>query len=272
MDSRTTPSSSLPNSRTPADSRALTRARDSAESLTRALAAAGIAGVLVGIPAGLLLRLIMKVSALAAGAGAVGLRTENGNVVGALTSETLALVFFAGVGPAVTGAVLYVAVRPWLLAFGRWRGLVLGAYLLGLAGPIGLDPTNFDFARFGPASVNVAMFCAVFIVVGIALAPVADGALARVSRGNVGLLGFGFLVGALGAGLLVSIGLGTLWSWLTTGYLPAPQVAPTLMAASAAIALAARFRGVSLLTYVALAVPLAVGIWFTGNAIVTLLS
>src|SRR5688500_20226951 len=51
----------------------------------RALAAAGTAGLLVGVPAGLLSRAIMKVSAVAAGPVVVGVHTSNGNAVGDFT-------------------------------------------------------------------------------------------------------------------------------------------------------------------------------------------
>jgi hypothetical protein len=248
------------------------RVRDDIEQVTRVLAAAGIAGVLVGVPAGLLARVVMKLSALAAGASAQGVHTENGNVVGALTADgTLALVIFAGLAPVGAGAVLYVAVRPWFVSLGRWRGLAFGLYLLALAGPIGLDPANGDFSRFGPAPLNVAMFAALFLAVGIALVPVAEWTLARLSSGRWGLVALGFLLGVLDAGLVLAVGALTAWSWVT-GQQPTPggAIVP-LMLASAAIGLAARRVGVSLLSYAALGVPLAFGLWLTGTAVLQLL-
>jgi hypothetical protein len=134
-----------------------------------------------------------------------------------------------------------------------------------------LDPFNADFFRFGSAPLNVAMFSALFLAVGIALVPVTEGALVRVSRGQVGLLGFGFLVGVLGATALFGVAIGLLWSWLTTGFLPSSDVAYPLTATAAAIGLVARLGGVSALSYAALGAPLVVAIWLTGNAIVTLL-
>jgi hypothetical protein len=250
----------------------LSRVRDDLERVTRILAAAGIAGVLVGVPAGLLARVVMKLTALAAGPSALGVHTENGNVVGALTADgTLALVIFAGLGPVGAGAILYVAVRPWFVSLGRWRGLTFGLYLLGLAGPVGLDPFNGDFTRFGPAALNVAMFAALFIAVGVGLVPVAEGTLARLSSGRWGLVALGFLFGVLDAGLALSIGTPTIWSWLTGQPTILGGVVVALMLASAAIGLAARRAGPSLLTYAALGVPLAFGLWLTGNAVATLL-
>jgi hypothetical protein len=248
------------------------RVRDDIEHVTRVLAAAGIAGVLVGVPAGLLARLVMKLSALAAGPTAAGVHTENGNLVGALTADgTLALVISAGLAPVGAGAILYVAVRPWFLSLGRLRGLAFGLYLLALAGPVGLDPANGDFSRFGPAPLNVAMFAALFLAVGVALVPVAEATLAPLSSGRWGLVALGFLFGVLDAGLVLAIGTATIWSWLTGQQTSLGGVVVALMLASAAIGLAARRVGVSLLSYAALAVPLALGLWFTGTAVVQLL-
>jgi hypothetical protein len=252
------------------DSRA--RVLDDLERLTRELAAAGIAGVLVGVPAGLMARVIMKVSALAAGPSVAGVHTENGNVVGALTADgTFALVIFAGLGPVGAGAVLYMALRPWFVPLGRWRGLAFGWYLLALAGTVGLDPFNADFSRFGPAPLNVAMFGLLFLAVGAALAPVADRTLARLASGRWALVALGSLFGMLDAVLVLAIGSTTIWSWLS-GQRPAlGGAAVALMLVSVAIGLAMRRSRPSQLSYAALAVPLAVGLWLTGTAVVQLL-
>jgi hypothetical protein len=250
----------------------LARARDDLEQVTRVLAAAGIAGVLVGVPAGLLARVVMKLSALAAGPSAAGVHTENGNVVGALTADgTLALVIFAGLAPVGAGAILYVAVRPWFVSLGRWRGLAFGLYLLALAGPIGLDPVNGDFSRFGPAPLNVAMFAALFLAVGAVLVPVAEAAIARLSSGRWGLVAFGFLFGVLDAGMVLAVGSATMWSWLTGQQTTLGGVVVALMLVSVAIGLAMRRGGPSRLSYAALAAPLAFGLWLTGNAVATVL-
>jgi hypothetical protein len=236
------------------------------------LAAAGIAGVLVGVPAGLLARVVMKLSALAAGPSAAGVHTENGNVVGALTADgTLALVIFAGLAPVGVGAILYVAVRPWFVSLGRWRGLAFGLYLLALTGPVGLDAANGDFNRFGPAPLNVAMFAALFLAVGLALVPVSEAIIARLSSGRWAIVALGFLLGVLDAGLVVVVGASTIWSLLTGQQTLLGGVVVALALVSAAIGVAARRAGVSLLSYAALGVPLAFGVWLTGTAVVQLL-
>jgi hypothetical protein len=251
----------------------IARVRGGLDGTTRTLGAAGMAGVLVGVPAGLLSRVVMKVSALAAGPSAEGRVTENGNVVGAFTAEgTLGLVVFSGLLPAIGGALLYVAVRPWLLPLARWRGVGFGLYVLALGGPIVLNPFNIDFIRFGPALLNVVMLCALFVGVGVALAPVTDAVITRLSSGHVGLVVLGLgLAGFVGVAL-TTVAIGTLSAWLGGG-LPMPsEISSILFVLSAAIAIAARSLGVSPVSYAALAVPLVYGVWLTGGAIATILT
>lgn len=244
----------------------------------RTLAAIGAAGILVGVPAGLLSRAIMKIGALAGGPTVAGVHTANGNVVGDFTvSGTFALVVFAGVVPAIAAGLLYLGVRPWLLGLGRWRGLALGAYGLALTGfGVVLEPGNNDFVRFGPPALNVAMFAALFIVVGIAIAPVADASLRvaeRPSPGQVVLLGPGLLLAAL-----VTFGLGvggTVGSWTarTRGEHFGGADAAALLFWSVAIGILAQqwktARPFGLALLVAL---LAVGAWATASAIRFLLA
>jgi hypothetical protein len=248
------------------------RVRDELERVTRLIAAAGIAGVLVGIPAGLLARVIMKVSALTAGSSALGAETENGNIVGAFTADgTIALVIFAGLAPVGAGAILYAAVRPHFRAFARWCGAAFGLYLLALAGPVGLDSANGDFNRFGPAALNVAMFAALFLLVGTALVPVSEVAIAGLGRGRWGLVAVGFPLGLLDVLLVVAVTATTVGSWVGGQPPFLGGVVVTLMFASAVIGIVARRAGVSSLSYAALAVPLAIGLWLTGTAVVQLL-
>ena len=272
MASRITPSSWPRSERVTDASVTIARARFDLEAVARAVGAAGIAGVLVGVPAGLLSRVVMKVSALAAGPTVEGHLTENGAVVGALTADgTLFLVLFAGLVPALSAANLFVAIRPWLLPFGRWSGIVFGVYVLALAGPVVLDPFNIDFIRFGPTELTVAMFCALFIAVGIALVPATNFTLTRLARGRVVLVALGFGLAGFDALLLAGIAIGAVSTWFAGGLVPISQVVVILVVLSVAIALIARRRGVSRPSYVALAAPLAVGVWFTGGAIATLL-
>jgi hypothetical protein len=142
----------------------------------RLLGVAAIAGVFTGIVvAGLGGRVIMKLVALTAGAGAVGKVTENGNTVGDLTLPgTLQLVLFSGVMLGLIGGLLYLALRPWLAWFGRWRGFAFGVIVLALMGHAVFEPGNGDFRRFGAVGVNVALFSALFVLYGLLIAPLVD--------------------------------------------------------------------------------------------------
>ena len=256
-----------------APSRTLTRIAFAA----RALAAVGAAGLLVGIPAGLLSRLIMKVGAAAAGPVVIGVHTANGNVVGDFTvSGTLALVIFSGVVPAVAAGLLYLGLRPWLLRLGRWRGLALGAYALALTGfGVVFEPGNNDFVRFGPA-MSVAMFAALFIAVGVAIAPVTDASL-RVAKdpspGQVALLGPGLLLAALVA-FALGVG-GTTGAWIarTRGEHFGGADAAAILFWSVAIGIMAqRWSGARSAGLALLAILLAFGTWTTARAIWLLLT
>lgn len=182
-------------------------------ALLRELAAGCLAGIIVGIViGGLGSRLAMRVSAIAAGPIPQGVTTDNGNIVGEITlGGTIALIVFGGVFAGLQGGLLYAALRPWLLPFGPWRGLVFGLGLLGLDGSLILDETNSDFIILRPALLNVAMFAALFPIFGMALAPVFDRVLRFVDRGSVGarmlmILALGLAAVFLGLGLVSGIG------------------------------------------------------------------
>ena len=243
----------------------------------RALAAVGAAGLLVGIPAGLLSRLIMKAGAVAAGPVVVGVHTANGNVVGEFTlSGTLALVIFSGVVPAIAAGLLYLGLRPWLLRLGSWRGLALGVYGLALTGfGVVFEPGNNDFVRFG-AILNVAMFAALFVAVGLAIAPLTDASL-RVAKdpspGQVALLGPGLLLAAL---VTFALGVGgTTGAWIarTRGEHFGGADAAAILFWSVAIGiLVQRWNSARPVGLALLAALLAFGSWTTARAIWLLLA
>jgi len=243
----------------------------------RGLAAVGAAGILIGVPAGLVSRAIMKVSALAGGPVVAGVHTSKGNVVGDFTADgTLALVILAGVVPAISAALLYLAVRPWLLRLGAWRGLVLGAYGLALTGFSVLEPGNNDFVRFGPPALNIAMFAALFIAVGIAVAPITDAWLRGAehpSPGQVVLLGPGLLLAALATFALGVGGTAGAWAARTRSEHFGAADAAALLFWSVAIGILAQHWKTALpLGLALLAALLACGAWITASAIRLLLA
>lgn len=117
--------------------------------------------------AGVLGRIAMRVAGFLSRPELIGTDTANGSQVGEITfSGTMALAIFTGVSAGIAGAALFAVAEPWLRRFRPWNGVAFGvALLLGL-GFIVLDPSNFDFARFGSTGLNVAMFAGLFVAFG----------------------------------------------------------------------------------------------------------
>jgi len=144
--------------------------RCSAQALVRHVALLGaasvVAGVLIGGVGG---RLVMRVSAMAAGSDGAGLVTENGNTVGELTiGGTVALVVFAGGLGGVLASLVIFGAEPWLRWMGPVRGLGFG--LSVLAAYFSFDSP--DFVRIDPPVLNVAMFVGLFIAFGFTVSAV----------------------------------------------------------------------------------------------------
>jgi hypothetical protein len=119
------------------------------------------AGVLVGGVGG---RVVMRVSALAAGEEMRGGLTENGNRIGEITfGGTLALVVFAGALGGILASVVVVASEPWLRWLGRVRGFGFGLVVLAVFG----DFTSSDFVVIQPTTLNVSMFLGLALVFGL---------------------------------------------------------------------------------------------------------
>jgi hypothetical protein len=104
----------------------------------------------------------------------------------------------------------------WLAPLGRWRGLLFGLGLLGLAGSLILDSANSDFIILRPPLLNVAMFAALFVIFGIALVPVFDRTLRWLAGGSPIAGGIAFL-GVVLAALFVGSGLVAGFSALASG-------------------------------------------------------
>ncbi|MEA2001865.1 MAG: hypothetical protein U9N84_08285 [Actinomycetota bacterium] len=123
------------------------------------------AGVLVGGVGG---RVVMSVSAQAAGAEMVGRLTENGNRIGEFTvAGTIGLIVFVGVLGGAIGSVPVVASDPWLRWLGPLRGLGFGVTTLAVAGYSVFD--SVDFLILEPAALNVGMFVGLVVAFGLAV-------------------------------------------------------------------------------------------------------
>ena len=175
---------------------------------------------------------------------------------------TLGLVLFAGIGPGVVAGGLYAAVRPWLARFGRWDGLAFGFALLLMSGSAVIEPNNADFRRFGPPALNVVLFAALFIVLGLSLP-----ALVTAIAGLAGTMAIGGAMMLLGASAVLTFvdrseeRLGD--SALGLGLIVLTTVIALLLR---------RLTGVSCASVVALAVPVLVGGVATVRAVALILS
>lgn len=142
-----------------------TATRDTSEARTRAiegvrqLAASGLAATLAGLlVGGMGGRLAMRASALL-NPGAVGRRTEAGEIVGTITAEgTIALLIFGGVLTGVVVAGFWIAVRTWLPPSGPWRSVGGSLAAISVAGGLAVEADNFDFSFLKPAWLHVLMF------------------------------------------------------------------------------------------------------------------
>lgn len=126
-----------------------------------------LAGALAGALSGLGARLAMRAAAWVAGPTRVGVVTAEGARVGELTWSGTFGVVIIGAFVGITGAALYLALRPLLPT--RRRGLAFGAAALILAGWTILDPANPDLRSFGSPALNYAMFAALFLLYAVAL-------------------------------------------------------------------------------------------------------
>jgi hypothetical protein len=247
--------------------------------LLREIAAGTLAGIVVGIiVGGLGSRLVMRLSAIAAGSAVQGVTTANGNRVGEITvGGTIGLIIAGGVFGGIFGGLLYASLRPWLEPFARWRGLVFGFGLLGLAGSLVLDAANSDFIILRPPLLNVAMFAALFVIFGIALAPVFDRTLRALAEGpgvSAVLVFLSLVLTALFVGLGLIAGFSALASGPTTA-----EFISLLMLAVVAVGLAMRALGRRVAsppwrfaTYALLIAALIVGAAYTYGSVVRILT
>src|SRR6266705_6957128 len=125
--------------------------------LAVAVASGAAAGILAAGAGG---RLVMRLLAVTAGAGAQGQITEAEEIVGRITVDgTLGFVVFTGLFFGTVCGAAYLLLRRWLPA-GRAGGLAYGALVLVVAGTR-LEPLrrgNPDFDLVGPGWVSVVAF------------------------------------------------------------------------------------------------------------------
>ena len=225
-------------------------------ALGRHLGAASLAGIVAGVVvAGVLGRIAMRVSGFTSRPELIGMETGNGNRVGDITlAGTVGLALFVGITAGIGGGVLYASAEPWLRSR-RWKGVIFGVALLAALGVTVLDPSSFDFKRFGLAPLNVGMFAAMFVAFGVAIAWLFDhirGAIDGTGPVATGLEIVAWL-SALGAGALSAL------IFLSFGGLD-DLVPVMLFAAAGLIPPVVRWRGLPRsVAYAAFGIPFVVG-------------
>jgi hypothetical protein len=133
----------------------------------REMARGGLAGLIVGlVVGGIGGRLLMRIAAVLE-PRAAGLRTENGNVIGAITFEgTLALLVFGGLLSGVIIGALWVVIRPWLPDQPVQRALVAIPICIAMGTTLLIQGTNPDFIILRRNLVVVAALVGLVALVG----------------------------------------------------------------------------------------------------------
>jgi len=241
----------------------------SVRALGRHVGAASLAGIIAGVlVAGVLGRVAMRVSGFLSRPELVGVATANGNRVGEITfSGTVGLALFIGIPAGILGAVLFASAEPWLRRVRPWRGVVFGLMLLLAAGFVFIDPTNFDFQRFGSAAINVAMFAALFVAFGALTAWLFDrirpaiegnGTSARVLE----IVAFVAALAAIALSVLFFTSIGGLGDAAPLLLFPGVAIVPAIV----------RWRGLpSLIAYAVFGLAILLGAWRTLSGIVEML-
>jgi hypothetical protein len=128
--------------------------------------------------------------------------------VGRFTVDGTMSLAIEGMFFGVQGAVVYLIVRRWMPGLGVMKGLVFGLVLLAVGASAVLDG-NYEYFRYVPTWVAVALFSLLYPLFGVVVAPLTE----HLGRGTSGppnnrrLAWSGYLI--LGAillwGLLVNL-------------------------------------------------------------------
>jgi hypothetical protein len=137
----------------------------------RDVARGGLAAIFAGIVVlGLGGRVVMRIAA-AVNPDATGLRTEAGEVVGAVTAEgSLALLVFGGLVSGVVAGVVWVVASPWIPWTGPRRWLLAMPVSVALGGSFLVQSGNPDFDILGPDLPIVVMLLGLVALLGAAVA------------------------------------------------------------------------------------------------------
>ena len=176
--------------------------RSPSADIVREIARGGLSGLAVGLVlGGIGGRLAMRAAAVLE-PDAAGLRTENGNVIGAITPEgTLVLLVFVGLPFGVVVGALWVVIRPWLPSSAGLRALVAVPIALAMGTTGLISATNPDFMLLGRNLAVVSLLVVLVALFGPALVlaeTVFDRLLPVVHRRRSVALGAYVVIAAIG--------------------------------------------------------------------------
>ena len=176
--------------------------------LIRRVFSLGLGGVIAGaLVGGLGGRIVMRISAMAAGDAVQGVATDAGNRVGNITvGGMIGLILFGGVLSGAAGGIIIVASERWLPMVRATRGLSVGVFILAAAGYNVIESGNRDFRILDPPMLNVTMFAGIFILFGMAAIGISDRVERRLNAASVESTSYGLLLPiALAAVLIIPI-------------------------------------------------------------------
>ncbi|HEY7478785.1 MAG TPA: hypothetical protein VIB62_11175 [Actinomycetota bacterium] len=184
------------------------------------------AGVLGGFVAGAVVggiggRIAMFVLRLTSDPALHGRQTDDGFVIGELSSATLFLVgFTAALG--VLGALFYLVVRGWLPA--TWRAPLAGVFGGIVGGALVIQPGGIDFTLLEPLWLAIAMFIALPALFGVVMSLLVERFRAPDSgfaRSRVWFLGLVPLIAIVFSGVRVlAVAAVVLAAWLLRRAVP----------------------------------------------------
>jgi hypothetical protein len=151
-------------------------AMDAARTIAAGVAAGCVAGLLVGGIGG---RLAMLVLRLTSDPALRGLETDDGFVIGIVSTSTLFLLVLTTMLGAL-GGLAYLIVRSWLPT--RTRRWWFGALAAAFGGAAIIRPGGIDFTRLEPLWLAIAMFVAIPAAGGVLISVLAERYLSPDSR------------------------------------------------------------------------------------------
>lgn len=153
------------------------------EELLEVLRILVVAGVGIGIVViGLGSRLAMFVLRATSPSSVIGVRSDDGFLIGRTTLEGTYNLVLLGAVLGFLGAAAYVAVAPWLIGPAWFRRLTVGLTAGVLVGSAVIVPGGVDFTRLEPRWLAVALFVGLPVLSGVALSLAVDAVAAPGSR------------------------------------------------------------------------------------------